>query len=848
MWIRGLNLPGVDPLFWHVLRAGARPREQDALGFGNGSPDRREKALGVRHSRVRGRRGARALGGLVTTVTLGAWLVLAAVPASADLTACASASLPITGATVTLTLDGAVQPDTIGRDAAGLLTVDGVALAGACSGASVNNTDTIVVNGADADSNDVVLALANGGFVGSDGNEVDIVLALGAGAGVDELTIDGSSGADNIRFGASGINLTGDDDADVTGAATAEIIEADGNDGDDIISGAGGLGTGTVFTADLDDIEGDAGNDTLTGGSGDDTLEGKDGNDIIDGGAGDDFDLDGDAGNDVMSGGSGDDDLDGGVGDDILNGNDGIDDLDGDDGKDTLDGGSGADFLDGDAGDDMLIGGTGDDDEDGGVGDDTYEQGTSSNGSDDLDDSGGDDGDKVTYAGRTSAVTVTFNGLFDDGETDEDDNVADTIDIVVGGTAADSLTGDAGDQTFEGGPGADTLDPGAGGDDTLSYAGSAAGVSVDLATDSDATTAGVQPTVSGGDAQGDLAAAGWDNVTGSGSTDTLIGDAASNVLTGGAGDDMITGAAGDDILHGGAGSDTYNEGTADSGEDLIGDDTTTAADEDAGSDTVDYSGRTTAVVVTTKAGGFNDGEDSNGDGVADEDDDVETENVWGGSGADTITGDAGDNTIAGNAGADTLDGAAGTDTADYSADTAGVTVNLSTSTAAGGDAEGDTVANFENATGGAGNDSLTGSNGENTLTGGAGNDKLVGRGDDDTLAGGDGKDTVNYSGSASGVVVNLKTGVGAGITEGTDTLVGIENATGTLFRDTLTGNNARNVLRGGGGTDKLNGAGGNDRLFGGGGNDRLNGGKGKDFGHGGPGRDTCRSIEKARSC
>jgi Ca2+-binding RTX toxin-like protein len=73
---------------------------------------------------------------------------------------------------------------------------------------------------------------------------------------------------------------------------------------------------------------GGAGNDVLTGGSGDDqlfgqagndTLLGKDGFDLLFGGAGNDV-LTGDAGNDTLRGGAGDDVLIGGLGLDVLDG------------------------------------------------------------------------------------------------------------------------------------------------------------------------------------------------------------------------------------------------------------------------------------------------------------------------------------------------------------------------------------------------------------------------------------------------------------------------------------------------------------------------------------------------
>lgn len=72
---------------------------------------------------------------------------------------------------------------------------------------------------------------------------------------------------------------------------------------------------------------------------------------------------------------------------------------------------------------------------------------------------------------------------------------------------------------------------------------------------------------------------------------------------------------------------------------------------------------------------------------------------------------------------------------------------------------------------------------------------------------------------------------------GIDTLIGIENVTGTNFNDALTGNGGNNVLSGLGGNDFLSGLAGNDQLLGGTGNDTLNGGTGNDTLNGGAGRD-----------
>ena len=117
------------------------------------------------------------------------------------------------------------------------------------------------------------------------------------------------------------------------------------------------------------------------------------------------------------------------------------------------------------------------------------------------------------------------------------------------------------------------------------------------------------------------------------------------------------------------------------------------------------------------------------------------EAIFGLAGDDVIDGGDGDDTIEGGAGADNMDGGTGIDTLNYAGSAQGVTVRLSTGTASGGDAEGDTFQNFENITGSAHNDTLEGTTGVNVLKGGAGNDTLIGRGGADTLEGGDGNDT-----------------------------------------------------------------------------------------------------------
>ena len=800
----------------------------------------------ARSSPSGGRRGPRLVAGLLTSLTMGAWLVVTAVPAMAA-DACAYTE-PFGVPTATVTMDAGGGAAVFSRTVAGLIQLNAAALPGACAAATVNNTDSLVVNGATAaPSSQVTINLADGGFVGTDGDEVDITLNFVVAVAVaDTLTITGSSGADNIRVGAGAaatttgsMNLNGDADVDLTWTAldATEVITVNGGDGDDIISAAGGLGTGLVFDRILT-IAGGDGDNTLTGGTAIDTITvGGTGDSTVDGGSGADV---------INVTGTGDNTVNGGVGADAI----GV--AAAADGDNVLLGGPDNDGITVNVaalGDNVLDGGSGVNALQGGGGDDTFDQGTTPLGTDTITDAGATLFDAVDYSGRTSGVTIANGGGAVSGEPGEVDNIAAAVEILIGGSGEDDITATGADAVAIGGPGADTL-TGVGGS-TLSYDGSAAAVTVDLTAD----LVTLEQPVSGGDAEGDVVT-GFTKAAGSENDDTLTGNAAANTLDGGDGDDTLSGGLGADTLLGGDGNDTLTGGlgadtmTGGDGDDTFDEGAVNSGKDDmtggVGDDTVDYGARTTDTIVNLDGnlGSDDSGEDTDGDGTADEEDAFLTvENASTGTGDDTIIGNASDNVLSGGAGADDMDGAAGVDTLDYSADTAGVTVNLSTEVASGGDAAGDVIADFENAIGGAGNDSLTGTNDDNELIGGAGDDTFVGRGDDDTIDGGAGVDAVVYSAAGSGVVVNLKTGFSAGITEGSDTLTGIENLTGTLFKDTLIGSLEANVLRGGAGKDTIKGAAGNDSLYGGTGNDYLNGGAGTDFCKGGAGDDTIKHCE-----
>ena len=627
-------------------------------------------------------------------------------------------------------------------------------------------------------------------------------------------------------------------------------------------------------------LEGRAGNDTLAGASGDDRLDGGDGNDRLIGGAGADA-MDGGAGRDVLRY----DESDAGVavdlsartasgghaeGDTFEN----VEAVHGSRHADTLTGGGGNDWLAGAEGDDALRGGKGNDVLVGGPGADTLD--------------GGEGHDRLWYHGSDAAVAVdlsagTGSGGHAEGDTFENveeivgSRHADTLtggagnDWLVGREGDDVLRGGAGNDGLVGGPGADTLDGGAG-RDRLWYGGSGAGVAVDL-------SAG---TASGGHAEGDTFES-VEGIGGSDHADTLTGGNGDDWLGGRGGDDRLTGGAGADAMDGGAGTDTLSYAGSNAGvavdlsagigwgghaegdtfrsiEHLEGSahaDTLTggggndwltggagadAMDGGAGIDVLRYDGSDAAVSVDLSAGTA-----SGGHAAGDTFENVEA--VVGSAHADTLAGGGGNERFAGGAGADSMDGGDGEDWLCYAASDAAVTVYLSTGTASGGHAGGDSFRNVEGVRGsphadrlwggdgndtldgGAGNDRLFGEGGDDVLTGGAGDDRLYGGPGADRMDGGAGNDDLRYDGSDAGVVVDLSAGTGSGGHAAGDTFENVEAVYGSRHADTLTG---------GAGTDRLFGEGGDDVLTGGAGNDWLTGGPGADRMDGGDGNDDLR--------
>jgi hypothetical protein len=192
----------------------------------------------------------------------------------------------------------------------------------------------------------------------------------------------------------------------------------------------------------------------------------------------------------------------------------------------------------------------------------------------------------VTYAARTAGVKATLDGIANDGEVGEGDNLTGSFrfliggegddllsgggsdpsatgtgpidlsgnrgnDVLIGTQGADGMFGDAGndefhggqgDDRFTGGPGADTFSGGDGADE-LSYGNEPTGVNVTLGGGAD----------DGAPGEGDDAHADVENVLGSLHDDFIQGSEADNGLTGSDGDDTVLGEGGNDTLGGGPG-------------------------------------------------------------------------------------------------------------------------------------------------------------------------------------------------------------------------------------------------------------------------------------------------------
>lgn len=410
---------------------------------------------------------------------------------------------------------------------------------------------------------------------GGDGADRLLVAANGTASAVEvkNIQIISTGGlvlADDIRISAALLN----DFADVSSADGAvHRVTIDSNDDVRIRFADAALVMGTGHGLHLDLTDSAAGVTVDIGRSADDRsrIIGGDGNDVITLRNARDYAFGG-AGDDAIRGSGGLDRLHGGDGQDFIGGGADGDQVYGENGADTLNGDAGNDFLSGGADDDVLNGGTGRDTLDGGTANDVIY--------------GGDDDDRLLAGagadllsgdlGNDRAYGQDGNDTLDGGDGDDALTGGAGDDFLIGGNGADTLSGRDGDEgqnvdTLVGGSGADTFF--GDGHDLISYAGSAAAVTVNLATGA----------ASGGDASGDVFASTFQYISGSDHDDVLTGNnfLSAGRIDGGAGNDTLYGGDGPDYILGGDGndfidsdpySDWYNDGTyvdGGSGDDMI---------------------------------------------------------------------------------------------------------------------------------------------------------------------------------------------------------------------------------------------------------------------------------------
>lgn len=298
------------------------------------------------------------------------------------------------------------------------------------------------------------------------------------------------------------------------------------------------------------------------------------------------------------------------------------------------------------------------------------------------------------------------------GSGDDQLNGADDNDILLGGAGADVITG---------GLGADIIDGGSGDDRWIAnYSSLNIDVSLTLSSTQPVAIAATGASIAGIEGVNLALGAGADLVD----TRQVTGN---DDVNGGAGNDEFRTAGGIDWFNGSDGTDRM---------------------------VIDYSDATTAVTHRYVANGWYAVEDKAGTQRAHYIN-VESFDITGGSGSDTLEGASGNDRLVGGqgndrliggAGTDTISGGAGTDT--WSVDHSGLlnaNVNLVTQTTN----TGAVISGIEaiQYTGGAGNDVVT-------ANGGVYNDSIFGGGGKDTFTSGRGVDSVNGDTGTDKLVMN----------------------------------------------------------------------------------------------
>ena len=479
----------------------------------------------------------------------------------------------------------------------------------------------------------------------------------------------------------------------------------------------------------------------------------------------------------------------------------------------TITGGSAADSLTGGSGNDTFVGFT----------------------TNDTVIGGGGSKDTITIGNATqaTAVSAAADTRIASVEAIDASAMTTTVNInlsvqtegftITGGSAADSLTGGSGNDTFVGFTTNDTVIGGGGSKDTITISNATQATAVSAAgdtriasveaIDASSMTTGVTISLT-------LQSEGF-SITGGSGNDTLGGTsiAGGDWISGGSGNDTIVGVVGADTIIGGSDTDTISITSAVQATALfaLGDDQIVQVEA------ISASAMTTTVTLnlskqTTDSVGFS---------------------ITGGSAADVLTGTSYTDTFVGFAGADTINGGGGTDTLTLSTNTmttvAGGVSDLQLASVEAINASGATVGvaitltNQTEAftiTGGAFNDSITGSGGttaNDSISGGGGNDIITGFLGDDTIDGGSGNDTLTLTATTSFTDLNKAQN---------SQLVSVEtisaSAIATGVTITLTSQAEGFTITGGAGADKITGGSGADSISAGAGNDFIYGFVGAD--------------------
>ncbi len=568
-----------------------------------------------------------------TLLAFQALALVGAQSASAAVTACSfsggSLTIGITASTGTY-----FTQDPAGNILVGGVKTDTIAGCNLSVAATTANTTAINVNGPAGLSNTDEAAeidmVDSGGSSGIDWGAINWTINLGAnGPDGDSFTVYNETSDTSIEtdWGASGVDLNGDGDLDVVLSGVELFGDFNNASTEDQVVNAGGTtATGAAFpfafgnTLDCSaqgvlgitcGISGGNGDDTLTGGTGNDFIDSAGtGDDVLAGGLGDDT-LDGDGDEDAVDysasatavnvnlttgiatgegldsllgiediiGSAQGDTLTGSSGDNWITPGPGDDTIDGKDGEDTLDysdataavtvdmaagtetGGSGSDTFShmedavGSDFDDSFADNQSDDNVyDGGGGNDLFTQGAA-NGTDEDSIDGNKGVDTVDYSLRTEDLFVSLTGA-SSGGTNEDDEILNVENAMLG-SGDDEFFGSGFNNTVFPGGGTNVLN-GSGGIDTLNYSvGYTTGVTVNM------TGGGV----SGGGAADSATA--FENAIGTDFNDVLLGSDVTfgtngaNLLRGGKGNDLLSGNAGPDFLVGGPGNDSVRGGSGD---------------------------------------------------------------------------------------------------------------------------------------------------------------------------------------------------------------------------------------------------------------------------------------------